>query len=105
MDLLLNGKEIVFEDANLLLAAAVAGQGAALGDRITCARFLEEGALAQPFAATSPRTVSMRSAHVERLNSASTKVRPFRPRRPRSAGSSDSAAIASARAAPSSGGM
>lgn len=46
-------KGAVFEDANLLLAAAVAGQGLALGDDITCARYLAEGALLRPFSATS----------------------------------------------------
>ena len=48
------GRETIFDDANLLLAATVAGQGVALGDRITCARYLEEGALIRPLAATSP---------------------------------------------------
>ncbi|MEL7463929.1 MAG: LysR substrate-binding domain-containing protein [Pseudomonadota bacterium] len=43
----------VFEDANLLLSAAVSGQGVALGDEITCARYLADGALLRPFSATS----------------------------------------------------
>ena len=46
-------RDVVFEDANLLLSAALAGQGVALGDAITCARYLEEGALIRPFAPTS----------------------------------------------------
>lgn len=46
-------KDVVFEDANLLLSATLAGQGVALGDTITCARYLAEGALVRPFAQTS----------------------------------------------------
>lgn len=49
-----DGRAAVFGDVNLLLAAALAGQGVALGDPITCAGFLAEGALARPFAATTP---------------------------------------------------
>ena len=45
--------EVIFEDANLLLAAAIAGQGVALGDDITCGRYLAEGALIRPHRATS----------------------------------------------------
>lgn len=48
-----SAKGAIFEDANLLLAAAVAGQGLALGDDITCARYLAEGALLRPFSAIS----------------------------------------------------
>lgn len=48
-----SGREVIFEDANMLLAAALSGQGVALGDPITCERLLADGALARPFAATS----------------------------------------------------
>ena len=49
-----NGGAIVFQDANLLLAAAIAGQGVALGDAITCERELAEGRLLAPFDARIP---------------------------------------------------
>jgi LysR family transcriptional regulator, glycine cleavage system transcriptional activator len=40
---------IVFSDMNLLLAAATAGQGIAMGDELTCRRPLETGQLVRPF--------------------------------------------------------
>lgn len=49
-----DGRELMFRDANLLIAAAVAGQGVALGDPITCDGALKEGRLIAPFAAATP---------------------------------------------------
>jgi LysR family glycine cleavage system transcriptional activator len=40
---------MVFSDINLVLAAASAGQGAAMGDELTCARTLASGNLVRPF--------------------------------------------------------
>ncbi|MEM7524830.1 MAG: LysR substrate-binding domain-containing protein, partial [Pseudomonadota bacterium] len=48
------GRAITFGDANLLLAAAMSGQGVALGDPITCADALETGRLTRPFAGAAP---------------------------------------------------
>jgi LysR family glycine cleavage system transcriptional activator len=40
---------IVFSDMNLLLAAASAGQGVAMGDELTCGQALASGSLVRPF--------------------------------------------------------
>jgi len=40
---------IIFGDLNLVVAAAVAGQGVALGDPMICGRALEDGQLVRPF--------------------------------------------------------
>jgi LysR family glycine cleavage system transcriptional activator len=40
---------IIFSDMNLLLAAATAGQGVAMGDELTCGRALASGSLVRPF--------------------------------------------------------
>ena len=40
---------IVFSDMNLLLSAATAGQGVAMGDELTCGRALASGILVRPF--------------------------------------------------------
>lgn len=60
---------VFFEDANLLLAAAVAGQGVALGDAITCKRYLEDGALVRLFADTS-RSERAYALRINRENAA-----------------------------------
>lgn len=48
------GRAATFGDANLLLAAALAGQGVALGDPITCAGYLASGALVRPTPECAP---------------------------------------------------
>jgi LysR family glycine cleavage system transcriptional activator len=50
----LDPRAIVVGDMNLALAAAVAGQGVAMGDSLVSARLVETGALVQPFAVTIP---------------------------------------------------
>jgi len=40
---------IVFSDMNLVLAAAAAGQGVAMGDELTCAQALVDGELVRPW--------------------------------------------------------
>ncbi len=40
---------VVFSDMNLVLAAASAGQGIAMGDELTCRQALETGRLVRPF--------------------------------------------------------
>lgn len=40
---------VVFSDMNLVLAAASAGQGIAMGDELTCRRALDAGQLVRPF--------------------------------------------------------
>lgn len=45
---------IVFSDMNLVLSAALAGQGVAMGDTMTSTAALASGALVQPFAVTVP---------------------------------------------------
>lgn len=45
---------ITFSDMNMVLAAAFAGQGVALGDTFTCGAALRSGALRRPFAAVIP---------------------------------------------------
>lgn len=40
---------VVFSDMNLVLAAATAGQGIAMGDELTCRRALDAGQLVRPF--------------------------------------------------------
>ena len=44
-----SGNGIVFSDMNLVLAAASAGQGIAMGDELTCRQALETGRLVRPF--------------------------------------------------------
>lgn len=41
---------ITFSDVHLLLSAALAGQGVAMGDSLTCSRSLKAGSLVRPFA-------------------------------------------------------
>ncbi|MEM7544282.1 MAG: LysR substrate-binding domain-containing protein [Pseudomonadota bacterium] len=48
------GREVIFSDVTLLLAAAKAGLGVSLGDSITCAEALATGGLIRPFAAAAP---------------------------------------------------
>lgn len=43
------GQGVVFSDMNLVLAAASAGQGIAMGDELTCQQALETGRLVRPF--------------------------------------------------------
>lgn len=45
---------IVFSDMNLVLSAAIAGQGVAMGDTMTSTTALASGALVQPFGLTVP---------------------------------------------------
>lgn len=40
---------VIFSDLNLVLAAAAAGQGIAIGDELTCSRSFAEGRLVRPF--------------------------------------------------------
>jgi LysR family glycine cleavage system transcriptional activator len=56
---------MVFSDMNLLLAAATAGQGAAMGDALTCGRALASGSLVRPFelAVRSMRAYYLVSEH------------------------------------------
>ncbi|MEM8753295.1 MAG: LysR substrate-binding domain-containing protein [Pseudomonadota bacterium] len=48
-----HGRSLAFGDANLLIAAALAGEGVALGDPITCDGALAAGALIRPFETTA----------------------------------------------------
>lgn len=43
------GQGVVFSDMNLVLAAAIAGQGVAMGDDLICRRALDTGRLVRPF--------------------------------------------------------
>jgi LysR family transcriptional regulator, glycine cleavage system transcriptional activator len=43
------GQGVVFSDMNLVLAAASAGQGVAMGDELTCRQALDTGRLVRPF--------------------------------------------------------
>ena len=43
------GNGVVFSDMNLVVAAASAGQGVALGDELTCGQALKAGRLVRPF--------------------------------------------------------
>lgn len=43
---------VIFSDLNLVLAAAAAGQGIAMGDELTCSRAFAEGRLVRPFDVT-----------------------------------------------------
>lgn len=50
----MDGDGIVFSDMNLVLSAAIAGQGVAMGDTMTSTNALASGALVQPFPLTIP---------------------------------------------------
>jgi len=52
---------VIFSDLNLVLAAAAAGQGIAIGDELTCSRAFAEGRLVRPFDIT---VRSMRAYHL-----------------------------------------
>ncbi|WP_158815587.1 LysR substrate-binding domain-containing protein [Methylocapsa sp. S129] len=43
------GQGVTFSDMNLVLAAATAGQGIAMGDELTCRQALDTGRLVRPF--------------------------------------------------------
>jgi LysR family glycine cleavage system transcriptional activator len=58
---------IVFSDMNLVFSCAIAGQGIAMGDELTCRRALEEGRLVRPFdiAVKSPRSYFLVTDHAK----------------------------------------
>ena len=70
------GNGIVFSDMNLVLAAASAGQGIAMGDELTCRQALETGRLVRPF----DLAIQSRSAYylvVEQLRAGNPAVDAF----------------------------
>jgi LysR family glycine cleavage system transcriptional activator len=71
------GSGIVFSDMHLLIAAALAGQGIAMGDPITAGDALDEGRLVRPFAATirSPNSYYLVT---DRKRAASAPIQAFR---------------------------
>jgi LysR family glycine cleavage system transcriptional activator len=62
------GGGVTFSDMNLVLAAASAGQGIAMGDELTCREALDTGRLVRPFELT------IRSAHAYYFVTAQQRV-------------------------------
>jgi LysR family glycine cleavage system transcriptional activator len=69
------GREVVFSDITLLLAAAKAGLGVSLGDAVTCAEALATGALVRPFSAAAP---AERAYYLITSKGAAPTAAPFR---------------------------
>lgn len=61
------GGGIVFSDMNLVMSAAIAGQGIALGDELTGRKALDDGRLVRPFeqAIKSPRSYFLVHEHAK----------------------------------------
>lgn len=69
-----DGREVIFGDVTLLLAAAKAGLGVSLGDSITCAEALSTGSLIRPFAAAAP---AERAYYLLKAKGAAPTATPF----------------------------